>query len=233
MHPRGDKDLSPQAFPFGTSHLTRADVPFTVTLSWRDFSRQWPCPVVGRWDVSITLGSSQDLNTQSTHTIPGRLEAGNPMEYSTTLEGLAGGSSGPISSPGGCADSSLDSAYGLRAGPSTMSHIPRPRTTQLTRPYRQVEAARIAPFLAPLGLIQLGPAPVGDSRREPQQAPATYQNPKRPTSAQRHTIHHHLPTPSIVPLCQVYDLHNLRLTEHGHVVLRMCMPCPGATGGTM
>lgn len=55
LHPRGDNDLSPQAFPFGTSHLTRADVPFTVTLSWRDFSRQWPCPVVGGWDVSITL----------------------------------------------------------------------------------------------------------------------------------------------------------------------------------
>lgn len=63
LHPRGDKDLSPQAFPFGTSHLTRADVPFTVTLSWRDFSLQWPCPVVGGWDVSIALRSSQDMNT--------------------------------------------------------------------------------------------------------------------------------------------------------------------------
>lgn len=107
------------------------------------------------------------MDVQSTHTIPSRLQAGKSMEYSTTLEGPAGGSSGPISSPGGCADSSLDSAYSLRTGSSTMSHTPRPRTTQLTRPYRQVEAARIAPFLAPLGLIQLGPALVGDSQREP------------------------------------------------------------------
>lgn len=126
---------------------------------------------MGCFDNPSGLRGSQDLNTQSAHTIPGRLQAENHMEYSTTLEGLAGGSSGPISSPGGCADSSLDSAYSLRAGPSTMSHTPRPRTTQLTRPYRQVEAARIAPFLAPLGLIQLGPSPVGDSQREPQQAP--------------------------------------------------------------
>ncbi|KAH6982855.1 hypothetical protein BKA56DRAFT_614872 [Ilyonectria sp. MPI-CAGE-AT-0026] len=207
LHPRGDKDLSPQAFPFGTSHLTRADVPFTVTLSWRDFSRQWPCPVVGGWDVSITLRSSQDLNIQSTHTIPGRLEAGNPMEYSTTLEGLAGGSSGPISSPGGCADSSLDSAYSLRAGPSTMSHTPRPRTTQLTRPYRQVEAARIAPFLAPLGFIQLGPAPVGDSRREPQQAPTRTLSAPRLLDATLSTITYQPPASCLCAKSMIFTIY--------------------------